>query len=151
MKKESLYMLFTECYMIISEMQDKTIEIVDDFKGIDYSIMETLVDTRQSTIDYIESINSGYKKLLDLLTIIDLNCNSRTPKAMFKYLKIICSIATSLQNLHPHLFVSRAGVKDTDNEDRRYVEMDYILEWDVRTGFNNLNSTIIEYVKKDKT
>lgn len=141
MKKESLYMLFTECYMIISEMQDKTIEIVDDFKGIDYSIMETLVDTRQSTIDYIKSINSGYKKLLDLLTIIELNCNSRTPKAMSKYLKITCGIAASLQALRPRLFVSRAGVKDTDNEDRRYVEMDYDVEWDVRTGFNNLNST----------
>ena len=150
MKKESLYMLFTECYIIISEMQNKTIEITDDFKGIDYGIMDTLIDTRKSTIDYVKSINGGYKKLFDLLTTIDLNCNSRTPKAMSKYVKIICGIATSLQTLRPHLFVSRAGVKDTDNEDRKYVEMDYDVEWDVRTGFNNLNSTIIEYVKKGK-
>lgn len=149
MKKENLYKLFVECYMIIVEVQNSTSEINEDYKEMNLSQedIERFVDMRPSTVEYIISVNNNYRKLSDLLARINFNfnCKNKTAQIMSKYFEIILNTSNSIAMISNSMRIESAGIKDADDISRRYVETDTDLVWNVQRGFYDLHLSTLDH------
>ena len=151
MKKESLYKLFVECYMIISEVQNSTTSEIKEM-NLNCEDIERFVDIRPSTIEYITSVNNNYRKLSDLLARINFNfnCKNKTAQTMSKYFEIILNTSNSIAMISNNMRIESAGIKDTDDISKRYVETDTDLVWNVQRGFYDLHLSTLDYIAEGK-